>query len=64
MSHPNRIANVKGEKIVPEFNFISYFSFFPDIVKGLAAKMYKLLGQKRYHDLMSLSQPMNTFEYL
>lgn len=64
MCHKERVKNVKGERIVPEFSLVAFVAFFPVRLKKVAAKIYKFLGQQRYHDLLMRSKRMTTSQFL
>jgi hypothetical protein len=64
MCHPTRVNNVKGEKIVPEFKLVSLFAYCPPEMKTFLAQGYKLMGEKRFHDIMILSKRLSTSEFL
>lgn len=64
MCHKERVRNVKGEKIVPEFSIVGFVAYFPGILKQFAAKIYRLCGQERYHELLMRSKPMTTSQFL
>lgn len=54
MNHKERVEEVQGEMVIPEFLAISIISFFPYFVRSLVANIAKLLGQSRLQKLMSI----------
>lgn len=60
MNHQERVAEVQGEMIIPEFLVISIISFFPNWIRPLIANVAGLVGQTRVKRMMSIPMIRDT----
>lgn len=54
MNHTDRVKEVGGESIIPEFFMVSLITYLPHFLRGTVANLVRLFGQTRLGGLMDL----------
>ena len=54
MNHTDRVKEVGGEFVIPEFFMMSLVTYLPSFLRSLVASSVKLFGQERLGNVMSL----------